>query len=111
MLFSVTFNLSSSSVICTFFNQQTLTKFCQIEYGSKQEGCDSSLISKYTFDSNIVLIALPSLSFSNGYCFKVKGIDGAHTAFVEGTISYNSGDMRTCIIVNFILICMHIYYF
>ena len=107
MLFSVTFNLSSSSVICTLFNQQTLTKFCQIEYGSKQDGCDSSLTSKNTFDSNVVLIALPSLFFSNGYCFKVKGFDGAHTAFVEGT--YNPGDISTCFVQLFL--CAHTDYF
>ena len=64
-------------------------KFCHIEYGSKQEGCDSSLTSRNTLDSNIVTIDLPSRFFSNGYCFRVKGYDGTHTAFVEGT--YNPG--------------------
>ena len=64
-------------------------KFCQIEYGSKQEGCKSSLISKNTLDSNVVSINLPSLFFSNGYCFRVKGYDETHTTFVEGT--YNPG--------------------
>jgi hypothetical protein len=92
-LFSVTFNLSSNSVICTFFNQQTSTKICQIEYGSKQEGCNTSLSSKNTLDSNIVSIGLPYRFFSNGYCFKVKGYDGTHTAFMEGT--YNPGDVNT----------------
>lgn len=87
----MTFNLSSNSASCTFFNEQTSTKFCHIEYGSKQEGCASSLISKSTLDSNIVLIDLPTHFFSNGsYCFKVKGYDGVHTAIVEGT--YNPGD-------------------
>ena len=86
----MTFNRSSNSASCTFFNQQTSTKFCHIEYGSKQEGCASSLISKNTLNSNIVLIDLPTRFFSNRYCFKVKGYDGTHTAFVEGV--YNPGN-------------------
>ena len=56
-VFSVTFNLSSSSVICTFFNQQTSVniKSCHIEYGSKEEECSSSILtSNNTSDSNIV---------------------------------------------------------
>jgi hypothetical protein len=103
-LFSVTFNPSSNSASCTFFNQQTLTKFCQIEYGSKQEDCDSSLTIKSTLGSNIVSIDLPSRFFSNEYCFKVKGIDGTHTAFVEGT--YNPGSMRTCIVIIMLILTL-----
>ena len=68
-------------------------KFCHIEYGSKQEGCDSSLTRKNTLDSNVVSINLPLRFFSNGYCFRVKGHDGTHTAFVEGT--YNPGVMMS----------------
>ena len=91
-VFNVTFNPSSNSASCTFFNQQTSTKFCHIEYGSKQEGCASSLISKSTLDSNIVLIDLSTRFFSNGYCFKVKGYDGINTAFVEGTYIQGNND-------------------
>ena len=43
-----------------------------------------------SFDTNIVSLDLPSRFFSNGYCFKVKGFDGIHTVFVEGT--YIPGD-------------------
>ncbi|MCG8623975.1 MAG: hypothetical protein MJE68_18540 [Proteobacteria bacterium] len=88
----MTFNPSSNSANCTFFNQQSHTTFCQIEYGSQQEGCEGSLTSKNTmsFDSNVVSFDLPSGFFSNEYCFKVKGFDGTHTAFVEGT--YIPGD-------------------
>jgi hypothetical protein len=90
-LFNITFNRSSNSASCIFFNQRTRTKVqCYIEYGSKQEGCDSFLISKSTPDSNVVTLDLPSRFFSNGYCFKVKGFNGTYTAFVEGT--YNPGD-------------------
>ena len=93
-VFNVTFNLSSNSIICTFINQQKSAnmKSCQIEYGSREDDCSTfTLVSKNT-NNVIVPIDLPSHFFMKGYCFRVKGCNGTHAAFVEGTY-YNPGDI------------------
>ena len=83
-VFNVTFNLSSNSIICTFIKNADM-KLCRIEYGSKEDDC--STFTQTSKDTNIiVLIDLPSHSLLKGYCFRVKGYDGTHAAFVEGII-------------------------
>ena len=89
-VFNVTFNLSSNSIICTFIKSADM-KSCRIEYGSKEDDCSTFTLTSKDTNNIIVLIDLPSHFLLKGHCFRVKGCDGTHAAFVEGT--YNPGDI------------------
>ena len=86
-------DLSSSSVICKFINQEANhLKSCTITYGPG-ENCDNlsnhGLRSDTTSTSDSVVIHLPGLAQARGmvYCYTITASNGTFTAMVMGAFS------------------------
>ena len=100
---SVSLNVVSNHVLCTFHGQQTAsTKSCSINYWLREdEACTSKsvIITQTSYSTlNDLTIGLPFSSLpSKKYCFNVMGDNGTYTAILEGTFDVHFNEKITTV--------------